>query len=226
MKKALLPIFAAFGLLALVAAFVFVYVNGNGNGNSADAGPGEGSSTQPRASAVASDSHYIDEVGPDAVTVVEFLDFECEACAYFHPFVEELRAVYDGEINYVVRYFPLPVHLNGMDAAIAAEAAAQQGEFEGMYQRLFETQGEWGNGAAPAPQTDFFRELAVDLGLDMDAYDATVADPATTARIDADFDAGVELGVSSTPTFFVNDQPVAIKKLEDLPAAIDAALKR
>ncbi|WP_341954227.1 thioredoxin domain-containing protein [Salinibacterium sp. TMP30] len=103
--------------------------------------PSDGSAAQPRASAVASDSRYIDEVGPAAVTVVEFLDFECEACAYFHPFVEELRAVYDGEINYVVRYFPLPIHRSGMDAAIAAEAAAQQGQFEGMYQHLFETQG-------------------------------------------------------------------------------------
>jgi protein-disulfide isomerase len=226
MKKALLPIFASLGILALVAAFVFVYVNGNSADTATTGGAGDGSATQARASTVASDSHYIDEVGPDAVTVVEFLDFECEACAYFHPFVEELRAVYDGEINYVVRYFPLPVHANAIDASLAAEAAAQQGKFEGMYQRLFETQSEWGNGAAPAPQTDFFRELAVELGLDMDAYDAAVADPATLERVKADFDAGVELGVASTPTFFVNDEPVDIQQLEDLPAAIDAALER
>lgn len=220
MKKALLPTFAALGILALVAAFVFVYVTAK-NADTETASTSSGSSEL--ASAVASDSNYVDNVGPAAVTVVEFLDFECGACGQFYPYVEALREVYDGDINYVVRYFPLPSHLNSMDAAIAAEAAAQQGEFEAMYQRLFETQGDWAGGTPP--QSDAFRALAVEIGLDMDTYDAAVADPATQARVEADFDAGVELGVNSTPTFFVNDEFIETSRLENLPEAVDAAVK-
>ncbi|MBH0109334.1 thioredoxin domain-containing protein [Salinibacterium sp. NG22] len=220
MKKALLPTFAALGILALVAAFVFVYVTAK-NADTETASTSSGSSEL--ASAVASDSNYVDNVGAAAVTVVEFLDFECGACGQFYPYVEALREVYDGDINYVVRYFPLPSHLNSMDAALAAEAAAQQGEFEAMYQRLFETQGDWAGGTPP--QTDAFRALAVEIGLDIDAYDAAVADPATQARVEADFDAGVELGVNSTPTFFVNDEYIETSRLENLPEAVDAAVK-
>ncbi|MBH0023658.1 thioredoxin domain-containing protein [Salinibacterium sp. SWN248] len=220
MKKALLPTFAALGILALVAAFVFVYVTAK-NADTETASTSSDSSEL--ASAVASDSNYVDNVGPAAVTVVEFLDFECGACGQFYPYVEALREVYDGDINYVVRYFPLPSHLNSMDAALAAEAAAQQGEFEAMYQRLFETQGDWAGGTPP--QTDVFRALAEEIGLDMDAYDGAVADPATQARVEADFDAGVELGVNSTPTFFVNDEYIETSRLENLPEAVDAAVK-
>ncbi|MEH6781814.1 MAG: thioredoxin domain-containing protein [Rhodoglobus sp.] len=220
MKKALLPTFAALGLLALVAAFVFVYVTSQ----KSDSDPAStNSGSQELSSAVASDSHYVDNVGPDAVTIVEFLDFECGACGQFYPYVEALREVYDGDINYVVRYFPLPSHPNSMDAAIAAEAAAQQGEFEAMYQRLFETQSEWAGGTPP--QSDTFRAMALDLGLDMDAYDSAVADPATQTRVEADFDAGVALGVNSTPTFFVNDEYIDTSRLENLPEAVDAAVK-
>jgi len=219
-KKALLPTFAALGLLALVAAFVFVYVTSQ----KSDSDPAStNSGSQELSSAVASDSHYVDKVGPDAVTIVEFLDFECGACGQFYPYVEALREVYDGDINYVVRYFPLPSHPNSMDAAIAAEAAAQQGEFEAMYQRLFETQSEWAGGTPP--QSDTFRAMALDLGLDMDAYDSAVADPATQTRVEADFDAGVALGVNSTPTFFVNDEYIDTSRLENLPEAVDAAVK-
>lgn len=220
MKKALVPTLVALGVLALVAAGVVVYVLMN----SSDSAPSDGSSGASAASAVAEDSHYLDEAGADAVTVVEFLDFECGACGQFYPYVEEIRAFYSGDINYVVRYFPLPNHPHSMEAAIAAEAAAQQGEFEGMYHSLFETQAQWAGG--DGSQAAVFRGFAADLGLDMDAYDAAVVDPATQARVAADFEAGRELGINSTPTFFVNDELIEIQSLEDLPNAINEARKK
>lgn len=78
----------------------------------------------------------------DAPTLVEFLDFECEACGAFYPVVEQIREAYDGKINYVIRYFPIPNHFNSMNAAIAVEAASQQGRVEEMYNKLFQTQTE------------------------------------------------------------------------------------
>jgi protein-disulfide isomerase len=174
------------------------------------------------AAVVRSDSHVLDDGGADAVTVVEFLDFECEACGAYYPVVEELREKYAGQITYVVRYFPLPGHFNSTNAAVAAEAAAQQGRFEDMYHRLFESQADWGE--AQESRATLFRDYAAQLGLDMDAYDAAVADPATEERVRADFDEGRTLGVSSTPTFFVDGSPLTIERWNDLEIAIQNAL--
>jgi Protein-disulfide isomerase len=174
------------------------------------------------AAVVREDSHVLDDGGDGAVTVVEFLDFECEACGAYYPVVEDLRQEYAGQITYVVRYFPLPGHFNSTHSAVAAEAAAQQGRFEEMYQRLFDTQAEWGE--AQESRAELFRSYAADLGLDMTAYDAAVANPKTEQRVRADFDEGRALGVGSTPTFFVNGQPLVIERWNDLETAIQAAL--
>jgi protein-disulfide isomerase len=155
------------------------------------------------------------------VTVVEFLDFECEACGAFYPVVEELRKMYDGEMTYVVRYFPLPGHINSTNAAVAAEAAAQQGQFEAMYHRLFQTQAAWGEGQES--RADLFREYAADLGLDMAAYDAAVADPGALERVRSDLAEGQALGVRSTPSFFVDGAPVVLEEWTDLETAIVSA---
>ncbi|MGV8857641.1 DsbA family protein [Rhodoglobus sp.] len=222
MKKALVPTLVALGVLVALAVGVFIYVSVN----AADTSPtndASGGTAQSPSSAVASDSHYLDTADSDAVTVVEFLDFECSACGQFYPYVEAMREYYDGKINYVVRYFPLPNHPHSMEAAIAAEAAAQQGEFEAMYQQLFETQAEW--GFADGSQASVFRDYAAELGLDLDAYDAAIDDPATQARVEADFEGGQALGVNSTPSFFVNDELVDTQRVEDLPEAINEALK-
>lgn len=174
------------------------------------------------ASVVRPDSHVVDDGGDGSVVVVEFLDFECEACGAFYPIVEDLREQFDGEITYIVRYFPLPGHTNSTNAALAAEAAAQQGQFEAMYKRLFETQAEWGE--AQESRADVFRGFAEELGLDLASYDATVADPATLARVQMDFDEGRALGVSSTPTFFVDGELLELQQWNDLEVAIAQAV--
>ena len=171
---------------------------------------------------VRTDSHVLDDGGEGAVTVVEFLDFECEACGAFYPIVEDLRAKYDGEITYVVRYFPLPGHINSTQAALAAEAAAQQDRFEDMYHRLFETQAQWGGQTEETP--DVFRGFAEDLGLDLTAYDTAIADPATAERVQADKSDGEKLQVSSTPTFFVDGRKVELQEWDDLEQAIEKAV--
>lgn len=171
---------------------------------------------------VRSDSHVLDEGGADAVTVVEFLDFECEACGAFYPVVEELRETYAGDITYVIRYFPLPGHPNSTQAALAAEAAAQQDRFEDMYHRLFQTQAQWSHGTEETPAA--FRAYAEELGLDMAAYDAAIADPATRERVESDKSDGEALGVSSTPSFFIDGEPLVLQEWDDLEQAIEKAV--
>lgn len=170
------------------------------------------------------DTHLLDDVPGSAVTVVEFLDFECESCAAAFPVVEQARADYDGEVTFAFRYFPLPGHFNSTNAAIAVEAAAQQGKLQQMYTRMFETQLEWGEQRES--RAPLFREYADDLGLDLDAYDTAVANPVTAARVQADFDAARALGLRSTPSFFVNDTLLELTSWDDLGNAIDEELGR
>lgn len=178
--------------------------------------------TAPAGPAAAANSHVLDDAGPGAPTLVEFLDFECGACASLHPVVKELRAKHQGRLNYVVRYFPLPNHPNSLAAALAVEAAAQQGRFEDMMGLMFSTQSQW--AGQQDSQAGRFRSYAEQLGLDLAAYDKTLADPATGRRVQQDFDDGRALGLTGTPTFFLNDTALDLRRITDLADAVDAAV--
>jgi len=171
---------------------------------------------------VRENSHILGDPADGSVTVVEFLDFECESCAAWYPVVEQLRERYAGEVRFVARYFPLPGHPNSVNAALAAEAAAQQGSFDAMYSFMFSTQGTWGHSADSA--APFFRTFAQELGLDLKAYDAAVLDPATLARVERDRSDGAVLGVQGTPTFFLNGELISPRGPDDFTAMIDQAL--
>lgn len=205
---------------AVVAAFAVVlvavlWISGSPR-ETAVAGP-SGSAELVRA-----DSHRL-SVAPDGkVTFVEFLDFECGGCRAAYPLIEQLRQEYTGRVTFVVRHFPIRSHFNGERAARAVEAAGQQGKFEQMYQRMFQTQSEWGNKQEPADAV--FRGFAADLGLDLPAYDTAYNDPATLDRIREDAADGQALGVQGTPSFFVNGQQIKPKSYADFSKAVDAAL--
>lgn len=170
----------------------------------------------------AANSHVLDDAGREAPTLVEFLDFECEACGALHPVLKDVRTKYDGKINYVIRYFPLSGHANSVPAALAVEAAAQQGRTEDMANMLLESQQRWGE--RQEPMAGLFRSYAQQLGLDMAAYDAAVADQATVERIKQDFDEGVSMGVETTPTFFLDGEKLTLQRLSDLTDPIDKAI--
>ena len=171
---------------------------------------------------VREDSHRLTDPESSTVTFVEFLDFECEACGAAFPYVEQLRAEYGDRVTFVMRYFPLPSHFNSTNAAVAAEAAARQSQLEAMYQKLFESQSEWGE--KQDSQAPLFRTYAEELGLDMGQYDADIADPSTLERVKSDFDDGVAPGVASTPTMYVNDVLVELTSFEDIRTAVENAL--
>lgn len=171
---------------------------------------------------VREDSRILGEEGSSDVTFVEFLDFECEACGAAYPIVEDLRAKYAGEVTFVIRYFPLPGHFNAGRAARAVESAARQGELEAMYSKMYETQKEWGE--AQEPKDDLFRSFAEEIGLDMDQYDADYASEEVDERISRDVADGESLGVTGTPTFYVDGELFQPKTVEDFSAALDEAL--
>ena len=182
--------------------------------------PADGSSGP--AQVLRSDSHRLDEAPDGRATLVEFLDFECEACGAAYPFIEDLRERYDGELTFVIRYLPLPGHANSRNAAHAVEAAARQGKIEPMYQRMFQTQAEWGESReSKAP---LFRSFAEDLGLDLQQYDRDVASEAVANRVERDSQEATRLEVTGTPTFFLNGERLQPQSDQDFYDSIDAAL--
>ena len=205
---------------ALVAAFVVTVavLLGVNNSGADDTGTAEAGG----APVVRKDSHRLSTAADDRVTLVEFLDFECEACKAAYPFVEQLRNDYDGRVTFVARYFPMPGHANAENAAVAVEAAAQQGRYEDMYHRMYETQTEWGE--RQDSQADVFRGFAEGMGLDMADYDAAVGDPTTLERVLRDREDGLALGVEGTPTFFLNGEKVEAQITDEFIELIDAAL--
>ncbi|MDF2825969.1 MAG: DsbA oxidoreductase [Mycobacterium sp.] len=168
---------------------------------------------------VRADSHRLTDAPDSRVTVVEFLDFECEACRAAYPAVEQLRSDYADQVTFVFRYFPISSHFNAELAATAVEAASRQGRLEPMYRLMFETQPEWGEQQVSAREV--FVGFASRLGLDRAQFERDLDDPATLARVLADRQDGVELGVRGTPTFFVNGTPFnGVPDLEGLDTAI------
>lgn len=172
---------------------------------------------------VREDSHRLTSAPDGRVTLVEFLDFECEACGAVYPTVKEILADYEGQITFVVRYFPISSHPNAELAARTAEAAANQDRFGEMYQLLFENQDVWGH--QEEPQTEVFLGYARTLGLDIDRFQRDLDDPATAARVAKDRTDGEAVGVQGTPTFFLNGEPLSdLRSKDDLTAMIDTAL--
>lgn len=171
---------------------------------------------------VRADSHRLTSAPDGKVTLVEFLDFECGACASVYPKVKEIVTDYEGQITFVVRYFPISSHPNAELAARTAEAAANQDRFAEMYQLLFENQDDWSR--QEEPQTEVFLDYARTLGLDIDSFQRDLDDPATAARVAKDRTDGEAVGVRGTPTFFLNGEPLSDLHKDDLVAMIDAAL--
>ena len=214
-------------LAALVVGIVLLALQLTSGSDPADAQPEAGSpaasgQSQTQGRLVRDDSHRLQTAPDGKATLVEFLDFECEACRAAYPLVEQLRKDYAGKVTFVLRYFPIASHKNAMNAALAVEAAAQQGKLEPMYQRMYASQAEWGE--QQSSQAARFRTDAIVLGLDMAAYDKAVADPATLARVEKDRQDGLALGVQGTPTFFLNGKQVTAQTEQQFRAEVDAAL--
>ena len=161
---------------------------------------------------------------PEApVTLVEYLDFECEACGAYFPVVQELAKAYPDDLKIVTRYFPLPSHRNSMTAALAVEAAGRQGKYWEMHDLLFTEQKNWGEKPAPTPAV--FEAYAEQLGLNMEQFKADVASPEVKARVQRDFAAGEQLGNTGTPSFYLNGKKIENPNgLEAFKALIDAEL--
>lgn len=164
------------------------------------------------------------------VTIVEFLDPECESCRAFNPSVKKLLKDYDGKVRLVVRY--MPFHPNSVLAATFTEVAGEQGKYWQAQELLFQKQSEWGTKHGP-PSNDqppdvkaLFEKYAMELGLDLDKLASAIKENRFAAKLERDKKDGQANGVRQTPTIFVNGRQLARLYEADLKALIDEELKK
>ncbi len=172
----------------------------------------QGSPTAPNSVLVNENSHRLTEGGD--VTVVEFLDYQCPACAgYYRNITADVEQDYGDRITFVVRNFPLESHPLALPAAQAAEAAGMQGKFAEMYHALYDNYEQWAVNEAGDQLSDdedraraAFDRFATDIGLDIDQFHTDMASDAVAQRIEADKADGEKADVTGTPTLFINGE--------------------
>ena len=164
-----------------------------------------------------SDSDFV--MGPKEapVSLIEYLDFQCPACAQTFPATEAVVSKYSSNVRYAVRIFPLSQHKNTIPATKAAFAAGKQGKFFPMADKLFAKQSEWENLPDPAAT---FEGYAQDLGLNIDQYKIDRDSPETAAKITAAQAEAANLKLEQTPTYFVDGKLFAPESESDFEGVL------
>jgi protein-disulfide isomerase len=134
------------------------------------------------------------------VHIIEYGDFECPFCGKAYYIIDRLLKEDSSLFSYTFRNFPLTdIHPHALSAAMSAEAADLQGKFWQMHATLFENQSLLGE--------DYILAYAKEAGLDMDRFLKDIESPEIERRVQEDIDSGIEAGINSTPSFFINGRP-------------------
>ena len=156
------------------------------------------------------------------ITLTEYSDFQCPACASFTEVVDEVLAEYGNDIRFEYKHFPLiSIHPQAVAGGIAAEAAGQQGKFFEMHDKLFENQKTW--STSPNPQT-FFNQYAEEIGLDVDQFKRQYKSSVLRDQVMSGYNEARELGLTGTPSFFLNGQRMSFETYQDFLDAIAEAV--
>lgn len=214
-KKIVLGIVAV--VILLVAGMLFFY------GSQQPSGAQSTQAVDP-STLVAPSNNMTGKIGAK-VTIVEFGDYECPACAASVPVLNTLLQKYrsNPRFNFVFRNFPLTsIHRNAFISAEAAEAAGAQGKFWEMHDALYAHQTEWAESADPIPT---FTDYAKNIGLDTGKFTRDLQTHAFAKTVQSDLDTANALNLNATPTFFINGQAyVGVPNLQDFRNRIDAGL--
>lgn len=155
------------------------------------------------------------------VQIVEFADFQCPACAATYPSIQAMLDQNPEEIQLQYRHYPLAQHRNAELAALAAEAAGKQGNFWGMADRLFMHQNDW---AEEKNAQEIFLSYAEEMSLDINQFQNDLSDASLRQKILLDKADANRLGVSATPTFFVNGK-IFTGSISDLQKEVESTLR-
>jgi protein-disulfide isomerase len=153
------------------------------------------------------------------VTIVEWSDFQCPFCNRVGPTLKQIEKEYGDDVRVIFKHNPLPMHNRAMAAAVAAEAAGQQGKFWEMHDKLFANQRELTD--------ENFEKWAGELGLDVDKFKKDLKDPKLTEKAKKDQQQGSVLGARGTPAFFINGRFLSgAQPFDAFKAIIDEEMKK
>jgi protein-disulfide isomerase len=152
------------------------------------------------------------------VILVEYGDFQCPHCGAAYPIVKKIEKDYKDKMAFVFRHFPLAeIHPFAQAAAVASEAAANQGKFWQMHALIFENQQSLG--------LEMLLQLAESLKLDMKRFEHDFKDPKMFKKVEDQFESGIVSGVNGTPSFYINGVKYNDSyDYDSLTSAIDRAI--
>jgi protein-disulfide isomerase len=157
------------------------------------------------------------------ITLEEFGDFQCPPCEMLSQALLKVEHDYGRKLRVVFRQFPLAMHNHAALAARVAEAAGLQNRFWEMHDLLYKNRATWAKETDAAPIFETYASL---LQLDMDRFKKDVESEAVKERVEADQKRGTSLGVTGTPSVFVNGHMIPPSGFDEkvLRAALDAAI--
>ena len=217
---------AVLGVILVAAIGAFVAFGGNSStGNAFVGDPFELATGEASAEgeAVQRADHVIGPVDAK-VTLIEYGDFACPACQAVFPQLKALEGEFAEDLRIIFRHNPLTqIHPNAFAAHRAAVAADNQGMFWEMHDLMYERQREWAastSGFTVSQAADAFESYAEELGLDLEQFRSDVESDETFNFIDSHLDSGANLGVTGTPTLFLNGEEIAQRSFEELSVLV------
>src|SRR5213080_4972619 len=160
------------------------------------------------------------------VVLEEYGDYQCPPCGQLYPELKEIEKEYGNQVQIVFHHFPLmKIHKNALMAAHAAEAARNQNKFWEMHDRLYRNQKEWSELDDPRP---VFIDYSKQLGLKIDQFTNDLSSNMIDQRISAEIQRGSAIGVTGTPTVFLDSRLVNYQatNLEGLRRGINILLEQ
>ncbi len=157
------------------------------------------------------------KTGP--IEIVEFSDFQCPFCGRVTPVLKQVMDAYGDRVHLVFKDFPLPNHPDAPKAAEAAHCAGEQHQYWEMHDALFANQ--------QALKVESLKQYAVKLGLDATTFNECLDSGRHGAAIRAATAEGQRIGITSTPSLFINGRMiVGAQPFEAFKAVIDEELAR
>jgi protein-disulfide isomerase len=153
------------------------------------------------------------------VTIIEFSDFQCPYCSRASGTIAQVLKDYGNDVELAYRHNPLPFHNNAMPAALAAEAAREQGKFWEMHDKMFA-----GQANLDRPSLD---KYAQEVGLNMSKFKESMDKEKGKDRIKRDMDDANKFGAHGTPNFFINGRNFrGAQPVEAFKSVIDEEVKK
>lgn len=155
-------------------------------------------------------TNHVEGGGSTGVKLVEYGDYECPYCEEYYPAVKQAVADESSKITFQFRNYPLTsIHPNAFNGARAAEAAGLMGKFWEMHDMLYDS-GNWQQWSTASDPTPYFNQYAKELGLNLTTFEADFASSKVNDMIQADMNAGNNLNIQGTPTFYLDGKQINV----------------